>query len=163
MGYCERKSAECYIECRNYNNGTPDPNPDQCGIIVPDTPDIEPPPCPASVENDCESLIDNLGPEWDTCKSDTDSVTEIKEVCKLEACLWIGETDETEMIQQVHKGKDGQLHGHSVDKLYPLEANRILENQKRHKLEFLKILEKIHLTHLLAVVKNEIVVLMFAH
>ena len=106
MGQCERHSAECYIECRDYNNGTPDPNPDQCGIIIPDTPDVEPPPCPSSVENDCESLIDNLGPEWDTCKSDTDSVTEIKEVCKLEACLWIDDPDEIEMIQQVHKGKD---------------------------------------------------------
>lgn len=105
MGACERHAAQCYHECRNYADGVPDPNQNPCGVAPPVTPDVDPETCPTAIEDDCESLIDNLGPQWDTCKSDTDAVTEIKDACKFEACIWAGDANETAMIADVHQGK----------------------------------------------------------
>ena len=57
MGVCEKHSSDCYLECRNYQTGVPEPNPDQCGVVPPDNPDVEPPECPASIENGCERKV----------------------------------------------------------------------------------------------------------
>ena len=103
-GICEKHSQECYIECRDYDTGDADSNPSQCSITPnQSTSNSDDSTCPTAIEDGCDNLIDNLGSEWNACKADTDATNDIKNACKFEACIWAGDTDETEMISHVHK------------------------------------------------------------
>ena len=100
-GLCEKHSSECYIECRDYDTGVVDSNPNQCSITPNEsTPHTDDTTCPTAIEDGCDNLIDNLGSEWNACKADTDATNDIKDACKFEACIWAGDTDETEMISE---------------------------------------------------------------
>ena len=102
-GLCEKHSSECYIECRDYDTGVVDPNPNQCSITPNEsTPHTDDTTCPTAIETGCDNLIDNLGNEWNACKADIDATNDIKNACKFEACIWAGDVDETQMISEGH-------------------------------------------------------------